>query len=164
MKYHRFRLGAVFEVLIVAPRANEFVWLSFYLAPKLRNGTLSLEMIKYILSKLNGVHHIHPLRPVATFKRAARLLGWRNEGASPYFEQCRAYRARSKDYNITATPLLDHLIEHRELRRVTDARTFYSRAELRMALNNIREDFRGLQHGSAAQQQYTADGAARRRR
>lgn len=144
MKFHRFRLRAMVEVLIVEPSPNQFVWLSFYLDPRLRNGTLSLELIKYVLSKLNGIHHIHPLELAATFGRAARLFGWLNEGTSPYFEQCRAYRAYSKDYSIPVKPLLDHLMEYRKLSRVSEARTFYSRAEFRMALSNIRDDFRAF--------------------
>lgn len=164
MKYHRFRLRAVMEVLIAEPRRGQFVWLTFYLYPRLRNGALSLELIKYVLSRLNGVHHIHPIRAVTTFRRAARLLGWRSEGSSPYFEECHAYRARSKNYRVPAALLLDHLIEYRKLSRLSKARTFHSGEEVRIAVDNIRDDFRAIQPRSATRfQRYTADCAARRR-
>lgn len=137
LRFHRFRWNNLIDVVVIEPRTKEYVWLSFYIDARFRNGFLSLELIKYLIRELKGVHHIHPLNSAKTFHDAACQLGWRKGGLSLFFEDCCAYRATFKSAKTPLYPLFSEIIKHSILNRLPVLRTFANQKEAKFAVEQI---------------------------
>jgi hypothetical protein len=97
LKIHRYCLRNLVDISILAIDRNVFLWLCVYLDPTLRNGKVSVHLIRYILWGLRGYHHIHVLRSLKSLHTLARVDKWRVNGIPRYFEDCRAYGVISRD-------------------------------------------------------------------
>jgi hypothetical protein len=143
LRLHCFLLADDVNIVLLEPREREFVWLSFYLSERLRNGFVSLELIKYVLGVLKGLHHVHPLREAETFQRAARQLRWRSDGQSKFFVGCNAYIAQSRRTTTKFAPYFQQSLTHEILSRIPRLATFRDQTDARETTYGIQAYFDG---------------------
>lgn len=139
--FHIYTYKELIDLTIYEPIDGQFVWLSIFVHPKFRNGALSIELIKYLLYKLIGIHHIHPLKSAKTFAKAAKTLNWSKQPDSDFFEDCNAYIAKSIDLQLPITPLLDEVLIYRRTKKIQNLKSFASPKQLTLCLENIKLSF-----------------------
>lgn len=130
-RYHRFVWRDLVDITVIELKRRHFVWLSFYVNKRLRNAHLAHELIVFVVERLKGTHHIHPLRQAKTFHQAAQKWSWRRAGTSPYFEDCIAFVTESGGASTKLYPLLDALLTYKIQSRMPQLRTFVSQREAR---------------------------------
>lgn len=141
LKYHRYRLNNWIIAIIVQPNKNEYVWLSFYVHKCLRNGCVSLEIIKYILYKLKGIHHIHWLPELTTFRKLSRDLNWETKHSSPFFDNCYASIAKPIITPTPLSPLFDIIISNDILKNCPSLINYKSLSEQKKVIHLIKAQY-----------------------
>src|SRR3954451_6408921 len=129
LKVHRYHFRQKVDISILEIRSQVFVWLCVYLDPVLRNGKVSVELIRFVLWDLGGVHHIHVLRSLKSLHGLAKSDNWIAEGRSRYFEECRAYRAASPHAKPDLAPLFAEIMKHSTCRKVPFLPSFRSQRD-----------------------------------
>lgn len=141
MTYHRIGKPRWVNVIICEPVPGDYVWMSMYLRPGLRNGSISKEIVRYILHLLPGTHHIHFFPEIRTLRRLAREDGWLFDGKSGFYAGCIAFQARSPRTEPDLAPLLRGLLVHEQSRRRPWLPTFKGPRSARRALQRIARQF-----------------------
>jgi hypothetical protein len=110
LKYHRFTYRDKLSIIVAEYPAHNYVWLSFFLVPSLRNGRVADQLTRYVIYVLKGTHHIHFFPHLATFRRLARELNWVPDGLSVIFNNCVAYHTSSPSRPPDLGPLVQLLL------------------------------------------------------
>ncbi len=84
-KFHTFRIPKIATLILIEPKKKEFIWCYFYLHPKMRNGSISAEIIQHLLFHLKGNHHIHWLKYLKVFRQLSKELKWPTKKESDIF-------------------------------------------------------------------------------
>ena len=113
LSYHQFAFRDKLIVIVAEYPRHNYVWLSFFLAPSLRNGRVADHITRYITYSLKGTHHIHFFPHLATFRRLARQLSWVPDGRSAIFNDCLAYHTRSPSRPPGLGPFLRLTLRYR---------------------------------------------------
>ncbi len=143
MVFHRFSLNDCIRVVLVEPIPSEYVWLSFYMHRRFRNGALSKELAKHILHVLKGDHHIHWLPELTSFRELSRELSWRTRRHSPFFQDCRASMAAHLPTAPLCNPLFGEVLKQEKLARCPRLVNYVSRKHQLEVIHLIREHFEG---------------------
>lgn len=143
MIYHRISKPQWVNVIICEPIPGEYVWMSMYLKPSLRNGRVSRELTHYILHLLPGNHHIHFFPEIRTLRRLAREDGWQYQGLSTFYRGCLAFQTQSRQAPPPMAPLLAGFVRHERSTRRPWLPTFKGPDSARRALARIARQFAG---------------------
>jgi hypothetical protein len=141
--YHRIGKPRWVNVIICEPVPGEYVWMSMYLRPDLRNGQISKELVRYILHLLPGNHHIHFFPEIRTLRRLAREDGWLSYGKSGFYVGCLAFQTRSPRKEPAIAPLLRGMLSHERSTRRPWLPTFKGPHSASRALRRIARRFSG---------------------
>jgi hypothetical protein len=139
--YHRIGKPRWINVIICEPVPGEYVWMSMYLRPDLRNGSISKELVRYILHLLPGNHHIHFFPEITTLRRLARDDAWQFDGKSRFYVGCLAFQTRSLRKEPGIGPLLRGMLSHERSRRRPWLPTFKGPHSASRALRRIARRF-----------------------
>ena len=139
MTYHKFHLQDKIILVIAEPQKKQYIWLSFYLEEDFRNGIISKELIMYALYLLPGVHHIHWLKGITTFRKLAKELGWKTFYNSKIFDASNHSIAN----NILDPPvffsIINATIRHKILLKCPPLTTIYSKNDQVQIIKSIKE-------------------------
>ncbi|GEM_PF-2525915 len=143
MVYHRIGKPRWINVILCEPRPGQYVWMSVYLKPALRNGQVSKELVRYILHLLPGTHHIHFFPEIRTLRKLAREDRWVFDGPSDFYTGCLAFHTRSPREAPAMAPLFRELVTHEKCCRRPWLPTFKGPKSVRRALDRIARHFNG---------------------
>ncbi len=141
MKYHKFKIKNIVNVIIVEPKKNNFVWISMYLDEDLRNGFISQEVAKYLLYKLKGNHYIHWLKKLHSFNKLSNELKWNNISESNIFDNCLYANVKNIQHKPKFYNLFDKLIDYKLVHTKPSNLNFYNKKEEFKVLNIIKSLF-----------------------
>lgn len=125
--FHRFFYRRCIRVILVEPVKRQYVWLSFYMDRRLRNGELSKELVKHLLYVLPGIHHIHWLPKLTTFRDLSHELHWNAERRSAFFQNCRASLATHLSTPSLCHPLFLEILKHKKSSRCPNLVNYVNR-------------------------------------
>ncbi|MHC4598638.1 MAG: hypothetical protein ACYS47_06500 [Planctomycetota bacterium] len=143
MRYHHFIAEDLIDVVLLEVKSREYLWLSFYLNPVLRNGYIGNQTAKHILHSLVGIHHIHWPPEVKMFEKLSKELHWQENGGSDIFYQCRATCTSSLEFPPPLSPLLGTLLKHHLKRTRPELKSFESKSQTDRIFCNIYRYFHG---------------------
>jgi len=141
-RYHTFSYTKFIDIVVVEVIKNRFVWLSFFLDNRLRNKQISKEIVKYVLYKLRGEHHIHWFPEVLTFSHLSKELKWVSEGRSEIFKDCKATRTYSINRPPSFAPLFNVMLKYSIKNNCPHIITHMNKKETKQILANICEKFK----------------------
>lgn len=139
--YHRIGRRRWINIIICEPVPGEYVWMSMYLHPDLRNGRISKELVRYVVNLLPGNHHVHFFPEINTLRQLAREDGWKYQGKSGFYVGCLAYRTRSLRREPAFAPLLRGMLSHETSTRRPWLPTFKGPQSASRALRRITRRF-----------------------
>jgi hypothetical protein len=141
MKYHQYVYSRNAIVVILEVSEYQYVWLSFFLAKRLRNKAISCHIIQHLIAKLKGTHHIHWLSDITTFRELAKKLAWNHHGESPFFADCQACSTESKGRKgFELSPLFDLVLRHTVSKSPPELPTIRSK-DVRKIIEAIKNHF-----------------------
>jgi hypothetical protein len=118
LKFHTFKIKNLATLILVEPRKNEFVWVYLYVTKKLRNGTISTELTKYVLFYLKGIHHIHWYKYLKSFRILSQKLKWKTKSKSKLFLSCKYSRTlnlkKPSPYYFLFNEIVSHTLSYKK--------------------------------------------------
>lgn len=164
MVFHRFSLNSSIRVVLAEPVPFEYVWLSFNMHSRFRNGELSKELAKHVLHVLKGNHHIHWLPELTTFRELSRELNWSTSRSSPFFRDCRASMGVHLPTAPLCHPLFCEVLTHERLSRCPRLVNYVSRKDQCEIVRLIRKHFeeKAKEKPDTQQDKYSVRGKPRR--
>lgn len=113
MKYHSFNIYDIATLIIIEKYEKEYIWVYLYLDKQFRNGYISIEFAKYALYHLKGLHQIHWLESLTSFKNLVKELKCKPPKKSNIFADCNLSLTNSLDYPSPLYPLFNLIVKYK---------------------------------------------------